>query len=565
MDVASGRVRRHLDLGLAPAVADPQVSPLFGPRDRELVIADVSSDGPGGPPTQLRRYDLGRGAWVGGWRRFGGHTARVARSPNRRWLVVSDERAREAYVLDTATLAVRHIARGDFVPAIDSTGERIAEGSLGGTVRLVDARTGTVRLFAGRHDGAVNRMAFTADGRTLVTAGLDGVAFVWDVAGGEVRDKLAGHRGLITDISLSPDGRTAFTSSLDGTSIAWDLAGDRRFGRPFADSPLARARRRRWRSPRTVRGWSSASGTARSACGMSAGCSAPARSGDCRRLRPRSRSAPTGAGWPPSPKARVAILAPCTCSMQAAGSRTGRRCAGSLRAARRRWPGRPTAASWRRVTMRATCSPGTRAPARRARCTSAARVSPCCRSRSAPTGAGWPRRSTPGGAEVHDVAGGRLVAALRSARDARWVAWSPDGRLLVTGHYDGRARLWATATWRAAGTLAGHEGYVLWAGFSPDGRTLATSGTDGTAVLWDVASRHQIGSALTVDANQWTAASFTPDGRRLLALAVTGRGVVWPATQADWERHACAVAGRSLTRREWADAVPDQPYRPVCG
>jgi WD40 repeat protein len=169
------------------------------------------------------------------------------------------------------------------------------------------------------------------------------------------------------------------------------------------------------------------------------------------------------------------------------------------------------------------------------------------------------------GVEVHDVAGGRLVATLRSADGARWVAWSPDGRLLVTGHYDGRARLWATASWRGAGTLAGHEGYVLWAGFSPDGRTLATSGTDGTAVLWDVASRRRIGSPLTVDANQWTAAGFTPDGRRLLALAVTGRGVAWPTIPAEWERHACTVAGRSLTRREWADAVPDQPYRRVCG
>ena len=170
-----------------------------------------------------------------------------------------------------------------------------------------------------------------------------------------------------------------------------------------------------------------------------------------------------------------------------------------------------------------------------------------------------------GGAGVYDVASGRLVATLGSGDEVRWVAWSPDGRLLVTGHYDGRARLWTTATWRPAGTLAGHEGYVLWAGFSPDGRTLATSGTDGTALLWDVASRRQIGSALTVDANQWTAASFTPDGRRLVALAVTGRGVAWPTTHVDWERHACAVAGRSLTRREWADAVPDQPYRPVCG
>ena len=238
VDVASGRVRRHLDLGPAPAVTDPQVSALFGPRFGELVIADVSADGPDGPPTELRRYDLARGAWEGGWRRLGGHTARVARSPNRRWLVVSDAHARRAYVLDAATLAVRHTARGDFESAIDSTGERIAEGSMGGTVRLVDARTGAVQVLTGRHEGAVNRMAFTADGRTLVTAGLDGTAFVWDVARGEVRDTLAGHRGLITDISLSPDGRTAFTSSLDGTSIAWDLAGDRRFGRPFADAPL---------------------------------------------------------------------------------------------------------------------------------------------------------------------------------------------------------------------------------------------------------------------------------------------------------------------------------------
>jgi hypothetical protein len=32
-----------------------------------------------------------------------------------------------------------------------------------------------------------------------------------------------------------------------------------------------------------------------------------------------------------------------------------------------------------------------------------------------------------------------------------------------------------------------------------------------------------------------------------------------------WKRQACLVAGRELTRQEWADAVPGRPYRAVCG
>jgi len=46
--------------------------------------------------------------------------------------------------------------------------------------------------------------------------------------------------------------------------------------------------------------------------------------------------------------------------------------------------------------------------------------------------------------------------------------------------------------------------------------------------------------------------------------ATSGRGVAWPTTAAAWNRHACAVAGRSLSRREWADAVPGQRYRAIC-
>jgi hypothetical protein len=31
-----------------------------------------------------------------------------------------------------------------------------------------------------------------------------------------------------------------------------------------------------------------------------------------------------------------------------------------------------------------------------------------------------------------------------------------------------------------------------------------------------------------------------------------------------WERFACQVAGRNLTRAEWRDLLPDRPYKLVC-
>jgi len=41
--------------------------------------------------------------------------------------------------------------------------------------------------------------------------------------------------------------------------------------------------------------------------------------------------------------------------------------------------------------------------------------------------------------------------------------------------------------------------------------------------------------------------------------------VQWPIDVRTWERFACRVAGRQLTRAEWADALPDRPYERVCG
>ena len=54
------------------------------------------------------------------------------------------------------------------------------------------------------------------------------------------------------------------------------------------------------------------------------------------------------------------------------------------------------------------------------------------------------------------------------------VAFSPDGKQVVSGSYDKTVRLWDAATGRALQTLEGHSSGVSSVAFSPDGNLLST-------------------------------------------------------------------------------------------
>jgi WD40 repeat protein len=175
-------------------------------------------------------------------------------------------------------------------------------------------------------------------------------------------------------------------------------------------------------------------------------------------------------------------------------------------------------------------------------------------------------RPTAGGVEIRDVPTLRLRAVLADSRDVWDLArFTRDGRYIVGGSFKGWAQLWSTKTWRPVGRRFGaHAGRVEWQSTSPDGRMLATGGPEDAIYLWDMRTQQPLGAAIPGVPGYGVVPQFTPDGAYLFAVTSAERAYRWDVRPSSWERHACAVAGRPLTRAEWADALPDRDYAPAC-
>jgi len=110
------------------------------------------------------------------------------------------------------------------------------------------------------------------------------------------------------------------------------------------------------------------------------------------------------------------------------------------------------------------------------------------------------------------------------------VAFSPDGKQLLSGYTNGATRLWDTETGQLILDSMEHPGpysEIRRAVFSPDGSIVATASHDATVKLWNAKTGELIGKPLNhlsgrrKDKMVWSAA-FHPDGR----ILATGTGTV---------------------------------------
>lgn len=410
---------------------------------------------------------------------------RLLASGNTGLVVLSDVASgKELGTLDAPMDVVMELA---FTP----DGKTLISGSQDGKVRFWDVATKKERLQLDARLWMIRSMALSRDGRTLAVGAVYNAVRLWDVANGqELFRGASGHDAAINALAFAPDGRRLATGSDNRQICLWDIASgrlQRRLDSPSSARSLAFAPDGRTLatvvpSSKVIRLWDVATGKAARELhrdGLGSKCVAFAPDG--------ATLVTAHSGFWHSPSLAT--------SLNVWDANGGKHL--------REYP----------IQTASLETMG-----------------------YAPDGRTVVLGSGNGEVLVWDVRAGKERFRLRGHQG--WVTsvtLSPDGKIVASGGTDRTVRLWELATGRPIRELHGHEHRVAAVAFSPDGRLLATgSGTSdnsGSQVphqikFWEVATGNEVSRLQDLDSDV-TALAFTPVGARLASGFQNSTVLIW--------------------------------------
>jgi len=165
--------------------------------------------------------------------------------------------------------------------------------------------------------------------------------------------------------------------------------------------------------------------------------------------------------------------------------------------------------------------------------------------------------------KIVDAVVTKATAAIKTGeKPISVVAFSPDGKLLLTGGADQRIHVWYAAAGKAVEMISGHTGAITSLSISPSGLVLSGS-ADKLAATWDISPRWSLAGQLGPKADKPLDLSESPFVSRVLSvdfshdgkLLVTGGGD--PSRSGElmiWD-----VAKKSLVK-EFKDAHSDTVF-----
>ncbi|KAB8213051.1 WD domain protein [Aspergillus novoparasiticus] len=182
----------------------------FSPNGRTLASADSSS---------IKLWDTTTGIECQTLYSHSGIASSVAFSPDGRTLAFADGSSIKLW--DTTTGIERQTLKGYSPLAFSPDGRTLVSRSTDNTIKLWDTTTIIERQTLKGHIGSVESVAFSSDRRTLASADVSSI-ILWDTITGIKRQTLYGHSGTVLSVAFSPDGYTLVSGSADTTIKLWD-------------------------------------------------------------------------------------------------------------------------------------------------------------------------------------------------------------------------------------------------------------------------------------------------------------------------------------------------------